>query len=209
MKFLKSFWYLPIIFIGLEFSILAAPPNSPMPMLQETTQEVLKGLRTEKPAVKPKNDQWLYALVRRVVLPHVDVDGMSRSVLGRNVWLPANDKQKKDFIDAFTQVVINTYSSALNAYTNETIKFLPLRGNITGQTNLLVNSRVIREDGPPVALDYRVILMGNEWKIYDLVVEGVSLLQSFHAQFASELSKGKNLNQLIIDLQKRNRSHAT
>lgn len=192
------------IFCLLGGSIVASNTPDPLSMLKSVSDNLLLSLKKERPRVKT-NDEWIYRLVDKIVLPHVDTLGMSRSVLGRNAWLNANANQRKAFSQEFTRVIVKTYSSALDAYTDESIRFFPIRGGFEGSSRILVESEVVRRDGSPIPLDYRLILKGNEWKIYDLNVEGVSLLQSFHSQFASELSKGKTIDQIIQDLRKRNR----
>ncbi|MBU0455173.1 MAG: ABC transporter substrate-binding protein [Gammaproteobacteria bacterium] len=188
--------------ILLCFSAWAATPN-PMDMLQPLSNRMLAALKANRPKLR-QNPNYIYTLVDRIILPHVDVLGMSRSVLGRNAWTSATPAEQKAFTKAFTRVVVGTYASALNAYKDETVRFFPMRGSYEGQRRVMIRSQVERHDGPPIPLDYRLALKGNRWVIYDLNVEGVSLLQSFYAQFSSALSQGKTVTQLTRDLQHKN-----
>lgn len=198
MKISRITAFLCCFFIGTVF---AATPN-PMVMLQTISNKMVQSLRQNRPQLK-SNPKLVYRLVNSIIVPHADVAGMSRAVLGRNAWNSASASQQRAFQSAFKDVVINTYESALNAYTNETIKFNPLRESYEGKTQLQVQSYVIRQDGPPVSLNYRVVLKGGRWLLFDLNVEGVSMLQSFKAQFASQLSRGMTVAQITNNLRKR------
>lgn len=180
-------------------AIAVVDTSNPFVMVKTVANNMLDALKKNRANLK-SNPKFVFNLVYQHLLPHVDVPGMSRSVLGRNAWTQASTQQQTAFSKAFTDVVIQTYASALNAYTDESIKFYPIRGDITGKKRVLIQSQIIRKSGPPVPLDYRVAYVTNGWKVYDLNVEGVSLLQSFRAQFDSELSQGKTLNTLITEL---------
>lgn len=200
---LKRLGIIVLAFFVTSVAIAAEAPN-PMVMMKSVSDQMLASLKQNRPKLKA-NPRLVYRLVDDILLPHVDVMGMSRSVLGRRAWTSASQGQQKEFSKAFTNVVVNTYASALNAYTNETIQFYPIRGGYQGKSRISVYSKILRNDGPPVPVSYSLALINGEWKVYDLNVEGVSLLQSFHAQFASALSQGKTVAQLTRDLQKRDK----
>ncbi|MEK6731746.1 MAG: ABC transporter substrate-binding protein [Pseudomonadota bacterium] len=182
----------------LSTAAMAATPD-PMIMMRSMSDQMLSTLKKERANLK-KDSELLYSLVNKIVVPHVDTAGMARSVLGRTVWQEATAAEQSAFIEAFKRVVVNTYSSALNAYSDETIKFFPIRGGYEGQQRIKVNSEVIRTDGPPVAVNYSLALFTAVWKVYDLNVEGISLLQSFRAQFSEQISQGKNITQITQEL---------
>ena len=125
-------------------TISATPASDPVVMLKSISNELLSTIKKERPAVKNDNE-WIYRLVDKIVLPHVDIIGMSRSVLGRNVWLKSTSNQRTAFSKEFTRVIVKTYSSALDAYTNETIRFFPIRGGYEGYRRVLVNSEFVRQ----------------------------------------------------------------
>ena len=185
-------------------SIAVAETNSPLMMLQTTSNQLISELKQNQATLKTK-PQFVYDLVHRILLPHVDLTGMARSVLGRDVWSSASADQTEKFTQEFTTLLIRTYSSALASYTNESVKFLPIRGDITGKTRVQVNSKILRQEGPAISVDYRLILLNDEWKLYDFSVDGISMLESFHSQFADELAKG-DINSLINQLAEHNRA---
>lgn len=177
--------------------------TDPMVMLKQTTDQMIAQLKANKGKLK-SNPTYVYSLVNQILLPKVNVQVMSMSVLGRNAWAQATPAQKQQFTKEFTTTVIKTYASALNAYTNETVQFAPIRGGYEGRQVIQVNSQIVRSDGPPVPVSYSLIAQGSQWKIYDLSVEGISLLQSFRSQFASQLAQGQTIAQIIDSLKKHN-----
>ncbi len=199
MKVSRVIVLLCCFFVGNAF---AATPN-PMVMLQKISNQMVQSLHKNRARLKG-NSRLVHRLVNNIIVPHADIAGMSRAVLGRNAWNKSSSSQRRAFQRAFKDVVINTYESALNAYTNETIKFRPLRGGYQGKTMLQVQSRVVRQDGPPVSLNYRVVLKRGRWLLYDLNVEGISMLRSFRSQFASQLSRGLSVSQITANLRQRN-----
>lgn len=184
----------------LFFTVAVWAQNPPVAMLEEVSGQILGTLK-ENQAVLRKNPQVIYQAVERYLLPHVDVEGMSRSVLGRQAWMKASPLERKKFAAVFTQLVIRTYATPLAEYTDETVQFLPVRGSLSGSF-LRVNSIIVRANGRNVPLTYSLVTKQGQWKIYDLSVEGVSLLQSFRAQFAQALQHA-DMNDLIREMRTR------
>ena len=132
------------------------------------------------------------------MLPNVDVNGMSRSVLGRQAWNKATANEKKEFTQAFTRLVIRTYASPLAEYSGETVKFMPLADSADSRFTR-VNSVISRSNGQRIPLSYNLVAKNGQWKIYDLSVEGVSLLQSFRSQFGQVL-QNSSMHDLIAQM---------
>lgn len=168
--------------------------SSPIPMLENTANEIIATLKQNKSSLK-QNHQVIHQAVARHLLPIVDVVGMSRSALGRNAWNKATTAEKKAFMQAFTQLVIRTYSNPLAEYSDEQVKFLPQRGGVNGRFTR-VKSVIIRSSGPNIPLTYSLVSKRGQWKIYDLSIEGVSLLQSFRSQFRQAL-QNSSMKELI------------
>ncbi|KTC88664.1 ABC transporter substrate-binding protein [Fluoribacter dumoffii] len=181
MRIIKTF----LLVVSVILSPVLNAQNSPIPMLEQTANNIIATLKEHKSSLK-NNPNIIYNAVESNLLPIVDVAGMSRSVLGRQAWSKATDTQKSQFSKAFTRLVIRTYSSPLAQYTDESVQFLPLRGSLNSRF-LRVNSIIIRAEGQNIPLSYSLVDKNGQWKIYDISVEGVSLLQSFRSQFASAL----------------------
>lgn len=168
--------------------------STPLPMLQETANRILDTLKQNKSGLK-NNPHIIFQAVERYLLPNVDVAGMSRSVLGRQAWAKASAAERAEFSREFTRLVIRTYASPLAEYTDETVTFLPIRGALNSRF-IRVNSMIVRSHGNNIPLTYSLVAKNGQWKIYDLSVEGVSLLQSFRSQFAQAL-QNSNMQSLI------------
>jgi len=202
MKQIKLFSFLSL-WLVTQF-IYAAQP-SPLPMLQQSANSILKVLDENQSELK-KDNSIIYKSVKRYLLPNVDVYGMSRSVLGRNAWRKASKSQRQAFANQFTQLVIRTYASPLAEYDGEKIKFYPIRGGYNKRF-VSVKSMIIRPSASNIPLAYSLIYKKGQWKIYDISVEGVSLLESFRSQFAQQLQHA-SINALIKKMQQHNQKQA-
>jgi len=174
--------------------------SSPAGMLENTSQRIIATLKQHQGHLQ-SNHAVINEVIRAELLPHVDVQGMSRSVLGRAAWMSATAAEKTAFTQAFTALVIRTYAGPLAEYSGETVTFLPIRGSLDGRF-LRVNSIISRSNGQQIPLSYHVVCQNDEWKIYDFSVEGVSLLQSFRSQFGS-MMQHEPLQAVIEHLNKR------
>lgn len=174
--------------------------SSPVPMLESTANGIINTLKVNKAQLKTHPDI-IYKAVESHLLPNVDVEGMSRSVLGRQAWIKASPAERTQFSQAFTKLVIRTYASPLAQYSDETVQFLPLRGSLNSRF-IRVNSVIVRSQGQNIPLSYSLVSKSGRWKIYDLSVEGVSLLQSFRSQFAQALQHA-SIAEVISEMQKK------
>jgi phospholipid transport system substrate-binding protein len=205
-------WMLPILFCTLVFAAVpvaanagqdaqvVAVPNAseainasdPVVLLKSLTDRLLAELQNSQAKLKADPD-YIYTIVDKILLPYIDQEGMARSVLGRNArWANAPDIDRQDFIQTFNRLIVQTYAAALSSYTDQTVKYFPIRGGIQGKKMVKVDSQIIREDGPPVIITYSLIKIGAQWKVYDMSVEGIALLDSFRSQ----LSQGKTVREV-------------
>lgn len=196
---LRTYRY-AVAFMALIFSLSVMGQSSPVPMLENVAQDILTTLKNNKSKLK-QDPEIIRSAVRKYLLPIVDTRGMARSVLGRQAWNKASESERNQFIQAFTKLVIRTYSNPLAQYTDETIHFLPLRAAVSGRF-IRVNSVIKRPNGQNIPLSYSLIAKNGNWKIYDLSVEGVSLLESFRSQFAEALQTS-SMETLIRKLDKK------
>lgn len=177
---------------------------SPLNTLERAANNVLLSLKKNQANLKTKPGL-VYSVVNRYIIPHVDVYGMSRSVLDRQVWNKASASQKKAFSKTFTSLVVRTYSGALRDYSGEKVKFLPIRGGFQGKRFVKVKSYIMRPGGRTIPITYNMVNKKGSWKVYDMSVEGVSLLQSYKSQFRQYL-RDHTLEQLIQKLSSRRTS---
>ncbi len=190
-------------FLLLVCNFAFAASSSPVSMLQNTANKMISSLKANRSRIK-SNPDYLYSIVRRLLLPKVNLEVMSRSVIGRNYWNSASKSQRSQFKKEFTQFVTRTYSAALSSYKDERIIVHPVRGGFAGKSRVQVYSDIHRSQGPKIPLSYRVMKSGNRWLIYDFSVEGVSMVQSYRSQFASVLAQG-GMSRLLKQLKSHNR----
>ena len=190
----------------LSLSSVISAQSSPVPMLEQSANQIIATLKANKSSLK-SNPNIIYKAVEANFLPNVDVSGMSRSVLGRQAWQKASPAQRAQFSKAFTQLVIRTYASPLAQYSDETVQFLPLRGSLNSRF-VRINSVIVRTEGQNIPLSYSLVAKDGQWKIYDISVEGVSLLQSFRSQFAQVL-QNSDINEVIRQMQQKQAGKAS
>lgn len=200
---MKRAWIKWVSFMMFIMSVNAWAVVGPIDMLKSVSDQAIAELKSNEANLK-MNPAVVYRIINRILLPHADMQDMARVALGRNAWNQATPAQRSQFTKEFTDLMVNTYSSALAAYTDETIEFYPLRQGYEGKSRVQVDSKIIRREGPPVSVKYRLVLKGDQWKVYDISVEGISILESFRSQFAEELSDG-NLDALLTKLANHNK----
>ena len=178
---------------------VAVAASDPVKMLQGVADQLIAKLK-ENQTTLSQNPNLVYSLANEIVVPHAAIGEMSKRVLPPQTWNGATASQKEQFEKQFTTLLVRTYASALAQYNDQTVHFMPLRGAVDGKTNIQVQSRIDRTDGPSISVNYRLMLVGSEWKLYDLIVEGVSLVDSFRSQFADQLSQGGNMDSILKNL---------
>jgi phospholipid transport system substrate-binding protein len=182
----------------------SAASGDPVQLLQNVADQMIQGLKAHQSELK-SNPQIAYNLANKYVVPHADLAEMSRRVLPPSVWNSATPAQRAQFQKEFTSTLVRTYASALTAYQDQTVQFYPIRGGVTGQNLVEVKSQITSSsNNQPITVNYRLIRAGNDWKIVDLSVDGVDMLDSFRAQFADILAQ-KNMDQLLQQMASHNR----
>ncbi|MDF1758849.1 MAG: ABC transporter substrate-binding protein [Legionellaceae bacterium] len=188
-----------IFLIAVLFAQITFAQESPVPMLENSANNIIATLKHNQGSLK-SDPQIVNKAITVYLLPHVDIQGMSRSVLGRQNWNKISSSERQDFTTAFTQLVVRTYAVPLAGYSGETVKFKPLRGDVN-QRFTQVNSVIYRPNGQKIPLSYSLVAKKEGWKVYDVSIEGVSLLQSFRSQFNASL-KTESMRALIQKMNK-------
>ncbi len=181
----------------------AVAQSDPVSLLRSMADQMIAQLKAHKATLKT-HPAIVYSLANSIVVPQADLDEMSQRVLPPQTWNSATPAQRAQFKKEFTTLLVRTYASALADYKDETVRFYPARGGSQGRVT--VNSQIIRSDGPSISVSYSLVLRGSSWKLYDMTVEGVSMLQSFRSQFADQLTRG-NIAELISVLRGHNTRH--
>jgi phospholipid transport system substrate-binding protein len=183
---------------------LAAAQETPDQLVKRTTDEVLVIIKSDKD-VASGNTSKVVALAEQKVLPHFDFARMARLAVGRN-WAQATDAQKESLINEFRTLLVRTYSSSLSQYRNQTIEVKPLKLG-AGEKDATVRTAVIQQGGPPIPIDYAMEKTDSGWKVYDVVIDGASLVTTYRGTFNDQVQKG-GIDGLIKTLQERNSSGA-
>lgn len=161
-------------------------------VVQQMADQVIERLR----AHKPLDDNQAYKLVEELILPNLDFTNFSRLTLGK-YWRQASPEQRTAFTNAFQQLLMRSYATSLNAYNGESIERLGERDE--GDNRLLIQTQMHRLQGAPVRIDYRLQLRDGHWKIYDVVIEGISLIMTYRTSFSEEI-RHIGLDALIVKL---------
>ncbi len=159
-------------------------PEEARALVADTTRALLAAIDADREGMK-QDPERAYAVVRRIVLPHVDLERISRLVLGK-YWRRASPAQRRRFTEAFYRLVVRTYATAVLELEVREIQYLPLRVHREGQ-EVTVRTLVPRSAGTPVSLNYRLRADAEDWKLVDVTVEGVSLVGTYRASFGSQM----------------------
>jgi len=175
---------------------------APDELVKNTANEVLTIVKQDKD-IQAGNIAKITALAEEKIMPNFNFDRVSRMVLGKH-WRTASPEQKEAFKTQFRDLLIRTYASALSKYQNQTIEFKPLRMQ-PGDKEVIVRSEILQPGGQPIAVDYSLEKAGDSWKVYDIVIEGVSLVTNYRGQFGEEV-KRSGLDGLIQRLSEKNKA---
>ncbi|MFZ4792062.1 MAG: MlaC/ttg2D family ABC transporter substrate-binding protein [Candidatus Competibacteraceae bacterium] len=189
-----------LLFVLLSSGVLWAAVRSPQDVVQETSARMLDALRQNRDTLRQDSSR-IYALVNQIVLPNFDFELMARWVLGRN-WQQATPEQRRRFADEFRTLLIRTYAKALLEYSDNDIRVLPLT-NSADNNEATVKTEAQARTGSPIPINYSMHLNSEGWKVYDVTVDGVSLVTNYRSTFASQI-RSNGLDTVIADLQKRN-----
>ena len=161
--------------------------QDPLTYMKHVSTSLLASLNAHKADLG--NHRVVSKIIYEKVVPHFDLGTMARSVLGRHFWDQATPTQRKDFIHEFTDMIVNTYASAVEQYDGDTIKFHPLRSNYDKYRLISLSSHVIRPNGNKILLVYKLIRRGKQWRVYDFSIESISMVSSYRSQFSGVLHK--------------------
>lgn len=179
-----------------------AQDEAPDALIKRLSADVLDKIKADK-TVQGGDMTRVMALVDSQVMPNVNFTRMTASAVGRS-WRQATPEQQKKLQDEFKSLLIRTYSGALSQVKDQTINVKPLRA-AAGDTEVVVRTEVLGR-GDPIQLDYRLEKTATNWKIYDLNVLGVWLVETYRNQFAQEIN-AKGIDGLIASLSERNKTN--
>ena len=201
MKYLLSLLAGVFFLAGNAFSADEAPDV----MVKRVTDEVLTIVRNDKD-IQSGNSKKAVELVEAKVLPHFNFMRMTSLAVGKD-WNKANPDQKKRLAKEFETLLVRTYSNALTAYKNQTVVYKPLKMQ-ADDTDVLVRTEIRQPGQQAIQLDYGVEKGDNGWKVYDVVVAGISLVTNYRESFAQEV-RANGVDGLIASIAAKNNQIAT
>jgi len=173
----------------------------PQALVKQASDDMLKALKDHEAELETNPDK-IYELVESILMPHFDFEKMSKLALGKN-WRAANGEQRVRFIEEFRLLLIRTYSTAMLEYTDEEIRFLPFRDDLS-RKRVTVPMEVLQAAGPSIPMALSLYQNKDDaWKVYDVKIDGISLVTNYRSSFANEIRNG-GMEQLINNLAERN-----
>ena len=197
-------WYIGLLILLCLQGAHAADVHPAQALVMRTTDEILTRMRAERETLAKDAGQ-VTRLVEEIVLPHFDFENISASVLGK-YWRSATTEQRRRFRDAFKLLLLHTYAVALVDNMDREIEFEAVR-EAPGATDVTVRTSVPQDGGFPLPVDYSMELIDGEWKVYDVEIDGLSLVTNYRSTFAKEINKS-GLEGLIGILEERSKDLA-
>jgi phospholipid transport system substrate-binding protein len=200
------------IFVAMLLGVpmlVASPARAqdiaPDVLAKKVTDEVIGVLRADKD-IQAGNTKKVLDLVESKILPHFNFARMTRLAVGAP-WRQATPAQQQSLTTEFRTLLVNTYTSAFTQYRDQVIEYRPLK-MAPGDTEIVVRSLIKQKTGAdPIDINYNMEKVDGAWKVYDVVIAGVSLVQNYRSSFASEIQKS-GVDGLIATLTAKNKTLA-
>lgn len=197
----RSNLFRSLVVVGLLFWVQSAMAvTDPQALVKKTTEQVLAEIKAKKQELTD-NPGRIYPLIDNILLPRFDFYQISRLVLGKH-WKQATKAQKKSFIREFRELLVRTYATALLTYSGQEIKYPPVEIKPNAK-KVRVKTKVSNEGAGAVPIDYSLYLRKDDWKVYDVTIDGVSLVSTYRTNFDSQIRRHK-LSGLISNIKQRN-----
>lgn len=171
----------------------------PEELVKKVTSDVLETIKSDKQLAAGDKRKALQ-LAEQKILPHVDFAEATQLAVGK-AWNQASPEQKEQLVTSFRTMLVRIYSNAIDVYRGQTMRTMPVRVQ-PNATEATVRNQYIKDGQPPVPVEYAMKKTGEGWKIYDISVEGVSLVQTYRAEF-DNITRTQGVEGLIKKLKER------
>ncbi|MDP1526647.1 MAG: ABC transporter substrate-binding protein [Rhodocyclaceae bacterium] len=185
---------------------VSAQEKAPDVLVKDVTNEVLEIVRSDKD-IRNGNTRKTIDLVESKVLPHFNFQRMTQLALGKEAR-KASPEQMAVLVNEFRALLVRTYSSALTQYRTQEVVFKPFKPDATRPDDAVVVCQIKQSGGKPIDLVYNLEKTASGWKVYDMIVGGVSLVTNYRSSFSQEI-QGNGMDGLISSLQAKNKSAET
>jgi phospholipid transport system substrate-binding protein len=196
--------YLVRLFATLlfAFSVTAKAQENPEQLVQKITNDILAAIKSDK-QLAAGDKQKALKLAEEKVLPYIDFEEATRLAVGR-AWSQATPEQKKKLVGEFRNMLVRTYSNAIEAYQGQTLKVLPSRGGKSdAKDEATVRTQFVRAGGQPLPIEFQMRKAEKGWKVFDISVEGISLVLTYRSEF-DQVVKQEGIDGLIKRLTQKN-----
>jgi phospholipid transport system substrate-binding protein len=192
------------LFAMSALALAAAAAPAPLEIVRTTTDNVLERVKTDKETLRAEPGK-MYALVSELIFPHFDFAIMAQWVLGDS-WAGADEPTRASFIDQFRKLLVRTYATALLEFSDQTISY-PDADSAAKAATATVKQEISQPGSSSIPIVYRLHNKTGEWKVFDVSVDGVSLVKTYRASFAAAI-KNDGLPALIQSLETKNQRYA-
>jgi phospholipid transport system substrate-binding protein len=196
MKLLQKVFAVALAFVAAS----AFAQEAPDALVKRVASETLEIIKSD-PKVQAGDQQRIREVVETKLVPYFDFERITALAMGRN-WRQASPDQQKQLVEQFRQLLVRTYSGALTQYRNQTMDYKPLRAD-PNASEVTVRTEVVRSGQAPVQIDYGMEKTASGWKVYDVIVGGVSLVTNYRDEFNEQIKSG-GIDGLIKTLQAKN-----
>ena len=215
--FLRPYWSFTV-YSAVLLSVIAATWSqptlaestagdieSPVVLLERTSTQVIKILHDDHELLQQEPER-VYKIIDEYILPHLDDVTMAKLAMGKN-WRKATKQQKLAFVDEFRSLLIRTYSKSLLEFKDQQIKYFPVKLAVDAY-KASVKAEVMQSGGPSIPMAYRMRIKNNAWKVYDIKIDGISLVTSYRGTFTQEVRKS-GIDGLLKYLRDKNNKFST
>jgi phospholipid transport system substrate-binding protein len=182
---------------ALPAATLAGADAEAEALVKRTADDTLRTLERRR-AELDGNPTAIYDLVGSKLAPHFDFELITRSAVGRD-WNKASADQRRLLIKSFRELLVSTYAKSLAKYSGEQVLYKPSRAGTRAGT-VVVPTEVTGGGGPSIPIDYRMHKQSGSWKVYDLVIDNVSMISNYRGQFRATIARS-GIDGLIRELQ--------
>lgn len=208
---MMNLWTRMLVGVGAALLALILPLASasanflaPDVLARNTTNDVLRIVRQDRD-IKSGDTKKIHDLVQEKILPNFDFRKMTQLAVGQH-WRRASPEQQEKLVDEFRTLLVRTYAASLSSVADYKVDFKPLRMAPT-DTDVVVNTEVSKPGAPPIPIDYRMEKQNGGWKVYDVMVDNVSMVTVYRNSFGAEVRRG-GIDGLVAALSRRNQPAA-
>lgn len=194
----RLLWFVAAVLLLGASSVAVA--GEPTDLVKKTSERMLSALEKKRPQIDA-DPRIIYALIDQILVPHFDFERITRGAVGKD-WKKASSTQRRALTNEFQQVLVRTYATSLLKYSGEEVRYLPEKPGRREGT-VTVSTQVREAGAPPIPIDYSLYENGAKWLVYDIKIDGVSLVSNYRSSFAAQVRSG-GIDGLIQSLKDKN-----